>query len=370
MANEITKQESFPMSNSEKFTSKVLREFGQISPGLFRISDYQKQLLQGYFIQIDRALKIAEENRLRNNKQNSDHEKYDNPDPIGWGTIDLNALALEVMHYAKMGLDITQKNMLFAIPYKDNSRTVPSGTKMYVVNLMLGYSGIQYISERYAAEKPKAVTVELVYSTDTFSPVKKSRTNNIEGYDFKINNAFDRGEVIGGFGYIEYSDPIKNKLIMMSRKDIEKRKPPRASVEFWGGKKKKWENGHQVETESEGWYEEMCIKTIMREVYNPRNIPIDPRMVDDDYQYMRQQEIKLAQMTAQEIVETNTATQVIDIDIPEPESAGIPEITQAGKEFETMDQIAEAEKVESTKSEPLKVEPAPDNDGQMFIPGF
>lgn len=71
---------------------------------------------------------------------------------------------------------------------------------------------------------------------------------------------------------------------------------------------------------------------------------------------------------ANEIVGANTATQVIDI--PEPENAGIPEITQAGKEFETMDQIAEAEKVESTKPEPLKVEPAPDNDGQMFIPGF
>ena len=44
------------------------------------------------------------------------------------------------------------------------------------------------------------------------------------------------GEIVGGFGYIEYTEPTKNKLIIMTIKDILKRKPDKASGEFWGGK--------------------------------------------------------------------------------------------------------------------------------------
>ncbi len=364
MANEIVKQDTAALSNSEKFTAKVLREFGQVSPGDFRVSDYQRQLIQGYFIQIDRALKAAEENRVYKNENNKDH-KYDNPDPVSWQTVDLNALALDVMHYARMGLDMTQKNMLFAIPYKDNSRKAATGSKMYTVNLMTGYNGVQYISEMYAIEKPKTVTVELVYSTDTFKPVKKNRENTVESYDFEINNAFDRGEVIGGFGYIEFADPTKNKLIMMSRKDIEKRKPKYASAEFWGGKKKEWQGGKQVEVESDGWYEEMCIKTIKREVYSPKNIPIDPKKIDDSYQFMRQQELRLAQMQAQDVIEANTATEVIDIPDTVPEA-----LPGAEAPVPSAPPASLAGPAASGQASPANPDPVQDNDGQMFIPGF
>ena len=318
--NEVATQEITALSNSEAFTNKVLKEFGQVTPGEFRVSDYQRQLIQGDFIQIDRALKAAEEQRVYKNGNNKDH-KFDNNDPISWKTIDLNALALDVMHYARMGLDMTQKNMIFAIPFKDNSRVTAEGTKVYTVNLMTGYNGIQYIAEQYALEKPKDVTIELVYSTDTFKPIKKSQNNKIEGYIFEINNAFDRGEIQGGFAYIQFADPEKNKLIMMSKKDIEKRKPKYASAEFWGGIKKEWQNGKQVEVETDGWYEEMCLKTLKREAYSPKNIPIDPKKIDDSYQYMRAQEIRLAQMEAQDVIEANTAT----VPIAAPEPAALPE---------------------------------------------
>ena len=49
-------------------------------------------------------------------------------------------------------------------------------------------------------------------------PLKKSKDNKVEGYEFEINNPFDRGEIQGGFAYIQFSDPEKNKLIMMSKK--------------------------------------------------------------------------------------------------------------------------------------------------------
>ena len=216
-------QKLLPENNSEQFTSKVLREFGSTA-GAIQVTDYQRQLIQGYFIAIDRALKAAEEKRLYKNTNNSDHT-YDDPNPITWNTVDLNALALDVVHYAKMGLDMMQSNHLSAIPFKNNNKVCKSGTKMYTVTLMPGYNGIQYIALKYALEKPVSVTTELVYSTDTFKPIKRSHDNKVENYVFEINNAFDRGEIIGGFGYIEYKEPEKNKLIIMTMKDIMKRRP-------------------------------------------------------------------------------------------------------------------------------------------------
>lgn len=315
---EVTKQENTNLANSEKFTNMVIREFGSNVAGVLPVTDYQRQLIQGYFIQIDRSLKSAEERRIRQNEGNKDH-KWDNLDPINWNTIDLNQLALDVMHFARMGLDMMQDNMLTAIPFKDNNRTTKTGTKMYTVNLMKGYNGIQYIAEKYALEKPESVTVELVYSTDTFRPIKKSVNNKVESYEFEINNPFDRGEIIGGFGYIEFSDPQKNRLIMLTKKDIEKRKPKKASAEFWGGTKTEWVNGKKQEVETDGWYEEMCLKTIKREVYKPKNIPLDPKKIDDEYQYNKMQELRIAQMEVEQDAIEQTATEVIDIEQPKPE---------------------------------------------------
>ena len=328
---EVVKQENTNLANSEKFTNMVIREFGSNVAGVLPVTDYQRQLIQGYFIQIDRSLKSAEERRIRQNDGNKDH-KWDNNDPINWNTIDLNQLALDVMHFARMGLDMMQDNMLTAIPFKDNNRTAKTGTKMYTVNLMKGYNGIQYIAEKYALEKPESVTVELVYSTDTFRPIKKSVNNKVESYEFEINNPFDRGDIIGGFGYIEFSDPQKNRLIMLTKKDIEKRKPKKASAEFWGGIKTEWVNGKKQEIETDGWYEEMCLKTIKREVFKPKNIPLDPKKIDDEYQYNKMQELRIAQMEVEQDAIEQTATEVIDIEQPQPE-----QIEEKAEEKATVD---------------------------------
>ena len=297
-------------SIAERFTAKVMNEFGSSVGGTVQVTDYQRQLIQGYFIAIDRALKTAEDERLRKNAGNRDHEKYDNNLPIVWENVNLNDLALDVVHYARMGLDMMQKNHLFPIPYKNNK------AQKYDITLMPGYNGVQYVAEKYALEKPLAVTIELVYSTDKFRPIKKSAGIQVESYEFSINNAFDRGEVIGGFGYIEYQDPLKNKLVIMTRKDIEKRKPKYASVNFWGGKQKVWENGKQVEQETNGWFEEMCLKTIKREVYSPKHIPIDPRKIDDNYQYLKMREAKLAEMEAQDTIDAYANGDIIDTTPP------------------------------------------------------
>ena len=291
-------------NNAEKFTAKVMREFGS-SVGAIQVTDYQRRLIQGYFIAIDRALKNAEDERVRKNEKNKDHEKYDNNLPVTWGNVNANDLALDVVHYARMGLDMMQDNHLFPIPYKN------SKTNKYDITLMPGYNGIQYIAEKYAVEPPLAVTIDLVYSTDTFRPIKKSVENRVENYVFEINNAFDRGDIVGGFGYIEFADPLKNKLVIMTKKDIEKRKPRYASANFWGGGQKASENGKQVEQET-GWYEEMCLKTIKREVYSAKHIPRDPKKIDDNYQYMKMREARLAELEAQDTIDTYANGDIID----------------------------------------------------------
>lgn len=303
--NALEAQKTEQLATSEKFTNKVLKEFGGSVAGAMQVTDYQRTLIQGYFIVIDRALKAAEEERVRKNANNKDH-KYDNELPINWNTVNLNDLALDLVHYARMGLDMTQDNMLFPIPYKNNKRG------WYDVNLMEGYNGIRYIAEKYAVEVPTAVTIEVVYSTDSFKPIKKGKDNRVENYEFEINNAFDRGDIVGGFAYLEFTDPTKNELIIMPMKDILKRKPQYASANFWGGKTKTWENGKQVETECEGWLDEMVRKTIIREAFSAKHLPRDPKKVDDNYQYMKMREAHYAEIEAQAEIAANANATFID----------------------------------------------------------
>lgn len=277
-----------PQANmSERFMQKVIHEFSG-SVGEFQITEYQRQLIQGYFIGVDRALKTAEAERVRKNENNRDH-KYDNAVPVTWANVNMADLALDVVHYARLGLDTMQANFITPIPYLNKK------AGRYDINLMLGYNGIKYIAEKFALCPPKSVTIELVYSTDNFKPYKKGRGNDVESYDFEITNPFDRGHIVGGFGYIEYDDPKKNELVLMSMKDIEKRKPEYASANFWGGKANEWKNGKKVEVNKDGWLDEMCRKTLIREVYSPKHILLDPRKVDDSYQYMKQREVRLAE---------------------------------------------------------------------------
>lgn len=307
---EQTKKKLSPKDNelsmSERFTQKIIELGGSID-GMVQVTEGQKRLIQGYSICIERALNAAEERRISKNNSNSDH-KYDENLPVKWNNVNIDSLALDLVHYARLGLDMMQDNHLFPIPFKNNR------TNQYDINLMEGYNGIRYIAEKYAFEPPVNVIAELVYSTDKFTPIKKSLKNKVEGYEFEITNAFDRGEIIGGFGYIEYKNPEKNKLVIMTLKDILKRKPEYASAEFWGGTKKMWENGKKVTKETDGWFEEMCLKTIKREVYSAKHIPRDPQKIDDAYEYLRQKELRNAEIEAHSEIDTNAGTVIIDAD--------------------------------------------------------
>ncbi len=305
---QIAETKQAELNHSERFTNKVLLEFGSSNAGDIQISEYQRRLIGNYFVAISGSLKSAEEDRIRKNKNNKD-KKYNNDLPIIWDNVNLNALALSVVHYARMGLDMMQDNHLSPIPFKNNN------TGKYELTLMPGYNGIIYVAEKYALKQPKCVTTELVYSTDNFKPIKKGMNLSYDSYDFEITNPFNRGEIVGGFGYIEFDDIKDNKLIIMTKADFDKRKPKYASANFWGGESKQWEDGKQITVQVDGWEAEMYMKTLKRAVYSPKNIPLDPKKIDDSYQFMKQQELEYAKMEAQS--EIDEKANVINIDSSE-----------------------------------------------------
>lgn len=297
------------LNASERFMNKVISEFTSNIAGGLKITDHQKRLAQGYFIIIDAMLQKQERDRVAKNKSNTDH-KFDNPLPMTWQNVNLKDLALDVVYNVRMGLDMTQKNHIFPIPFRNKK------TNKYDITLMPGYSGKEHIAMKYAREVPRAITIELVYSTDEFTPLMKSVDRPYTNYTFVVKKPFDRGKIVGGFGYIEYADPLQNKLVWMSIEDIEKRKPEKASPEFWGGTVKRQENGQWVEVEKEGWYTEMCEKTLRRAIFSNRYIPIDPEKIDENYLHMKKREADYAEQQAEAEIETMAGSVVVE-DIPE-----------------------------------------------------
>lgn len=317
MSTEMVKKEQTELQKkeltaSERFTGMVMKEF-QGNVGVLNLNEYQKQLIRGYFIGIDNALKKAEEARINKNSWKSTKEEDKNNLPVTWQNVNMNDLAIAVVHHAKLGLDMQIPNHLNAIPYKNNK------TQKYDIGFLKGYKGLEYIATQLSLYPIRNIVVELIYSNDIFEIVNK---DNIVRYNFIIKNPFDRGEIIGGFGYIQYIDESRNKIVTLSKKDIDKRKPSYAAAEFWGGEKDKWENGKKTKEKIEGWYEEMARKTIARATYNA--VPIDPKKVNESYAYVIEnndntyENVIEAQVT--EEIEENANKEMIDIDTGEVEN--------------------------------------------------
>lgn len=322
MSNELVKKEQTELQKqeltaSERFTGMVMKEF-EGNVGTLNLNEYQKQLIRGYFIGIDNALKKADEARINKNSWKSTAEEDKNNLPITWQNVNMNDLAIAVVHHAKLGLDMQIPNHLNAIPYKNNK------TNKYDIGFLKGYKGLEYIATQLSLYPIKNIVVELIYSNDIFEIVNK---DNVTNYNFTIKNPFDRGEIIGGFGYIQYVDDTKNRIITLSKKDIDKRKPSYAAAEFWGGEK--YNPSTKKKEQVEGWYEEMARKTVARATYNA--VPIDPKKVNESYAYVVQRDDtayeNIIEAQVSEEIEENANKEYIDI-----ETGEIREIEEAASE--------------------------------------
>ena len=344
MANQTESKQQTPnvenppvATPSQRFTSLVISEFGTATASPVQLNDKQRRLVQGYFVIIDRMLADAETKRLAKNANNSNHQ-YDNNIPYDWQHVNMADLALDAVHAARMGLDMQEEAHLYPIPYANKKKGC------YDIAFVTGYAGKQYKATKYALTPPKAVTIEVVYNTDIFKPYKKGRDNPYDTYEFEIVNPFARGEIVGGFGYIEYENPEKNELVIMNLEAIKKR-AQKGSAEFWGskmtGKKVQvWENGNKTWGEAEGWADEMVRKTIVREVYSKKHIPIDPAKLDDNYQHFAEREVEYAQAEIDAEADENANTTPIDIPQTPPQ-----ELPQAPIEADMT--------AANTKSEPI-----------------
>lgn len=324
------------MTPEQKFTALVQKKMKAKLGNDLELSEYQLRLMQNYYIEADRAITAAEEARLRK-KKNQDKVA------VTWQNINMERMAMDVVHYSRLGLDPCEKNNLFLIPFKNNK------TEKYDMNFMPGYVGLELITKKYAQDLP-VVTVELVHANDSFTVIKKGVQNKCDSYDFEINNPFNRGEVIGGFAYLQYENPEKNKLIVMTMKDIKKRKGAgQGNVEFWGGSKPVWENGNKTDkiTEVEGWFEEMCLKTIKRHVYGGNIIPLDPRLIDETYNYIKQREQDLERAAVEAEIAENANTIVVEDYEVDPITGEVISEPAEGETHQEAPPVAEPEPQES-----------------------
>jgi len=302
----VKKQEPQELSMSERFSQKVLQEFTGGKNDI-ALTDFQKRLVKNYFVAIDQALKKP---------------------GIPWNEVNLEGLAIDVVSCARIGFDPAQKNHINPVPFKNNA------TKKYDITFIEGYRGMEMKALKYGLDVPDAVIVELVYSFDKFKSIKKDLTH-IESYEFEVVNHFDRGEVIGGFYYHAYTkNPAKNKLVVMSLKEILKRKPAWATKEFWGADK---------------WYEKMCWKTVSRAAYN--DITIDSQKIDDDYLRLKSMESKLSEAQIVDIIAENANTgDVLDIkaEAIDPET-GLTIDSVTGEATKAVQKSIPKEEIEKTK---------------------
>ncbi|TYP67399.1 recombinase RecT [Paenibacillus methanolicus] len=320
------------LSASERFMNKVVTEYSS-GVGAVALTNFQQRLAQNYFVAIDSALKMAEEKRLKK-------VKNQDPLPVTWQNVNMEKLSRDVVAMARIGFDPAQKNHINMVPFKNNT------LGKYDITFVEGYRGMELRAKKYGLEIPDHVVVEVVYSTDRFKSIKKDRNNPYENYEFEITNEFDRGDVVGGFYYhIFNNSPEKNKLVVMSLKDIEKRKPQYASAEFWGGEKDIWEKDEstgrnkKVGTEKvEGWYEKMVWKTVYRAAYG--DITIDSQKIDDDYMRLKQNELDMTAAETAEEIRQNANREVIDVDftahdgeaevIPQQQESAVPSESAGG----------------------------------------
>ena len=296
--NQIAVKEQAKITASERFVNKLISKLsvGELD---VKMTDFQKRLAQSYMTGINKAIITAESKR---------YAKI-NDLPYSWNSIKIDDdLADAVVSFARCGLDPMQPNHLSPVLYKDKAANV------YTVSFIPGYRGRELKAKKYGLDVPDYVIVELVYVTDIFKSIKKDMNHTYESYEFEIVNEFDRGEIKGGFWYHGFSSaPERNKLITMSKKEIDKHRPDKFAPEFWGGDKDVWKDGKKIGTEKiDGWYEKMAWKTLYADAY--KNITIDPKKIDDDYYKMQKTEIEAVEAEVEEEIELKGNKEIIDID--------------------------------------------------------
>lgn len=267
---------------SESFVSKIVKE-GVGNPD-FSVTPVQRNLIQGYFVAMDHTL---------------------TQQGIPWKDVCVDyKLAQDLMVCAQMGFDMRTDGMLYAVPRKDGK----AGGK-YRFTIQKGYMGRVFEAMKYAQGKVLSIDVHLVYENDEFTPHFRDFNYPYDTFEYNPpKNCFvDRGKLVGGFAYISYENEKQNKLVVMSKADIDKRKDVAASQAIWTK-----------------WYEEMATKTLY--IAAAKAVPKDPSKIDSTYRAAQVLDQEQADTEALQNIAVNQETgEVIDL-TARPQA--IPESTQ------------------------------------------
>jgi recombination protein RecT len=300
---------------SEKFVARIEKQFAAELGSPVSWTPIQRTLAQHLYVRCDQALIDAESRRQSNRNKTSDP-------PITWANVDMTKLTMRAVHCVALELDAYAKNQLFFVPYL-NKRT-----GKYDVDIRIGYAGEDHCSRKFALDEIVDIRYQLVYKGDAFGI--HTNDHGVEVYTYQPADYFEPGPVIGGFGYVMYADPRKNRVIPIARREFDKAQRAAQGTEFWGGPQARWENGKRVEGEfDEKFYNEMCYKTIVHRVN--KTIPKDPTRVNMAV---------LDQMTSESVdaVDAEFATEIEDranatpLALPEANSDQAPDVSIAAAE--------------------------------------
>lgn len=243
-------------SLSKRFINKVQSEFvASVGHGA-EFTSHEKQLASNLFVSTDNMLNEFEQKRLSKGGKGT---------PYTWSNINMQKFALDAVHRIRLGLDAMIPNHLHVVPYF-NGRT-----KNYDLNLNVGYRGKHHYRVKMSTDDVVDIRYQLVHKNDHFKPLPKTHDRPIESYEFDITDPFDRGDVIGGFGYIIYENEKRNKLIIVTEKEFKKVKATAQTSMIW-----------------DKWGEKMRYKTLVHRTTD--ELDIDPSKVNPSYHYVEKQD--------------------------------------------------------------------------------
>ena len=257
-ATDDAQQGAIEAAASARFLAEVERQFAAEMNESLEFTKHERKLAQHLYVKVDASLKTMEDNRLKRNQTNRA--------PFNWKNVNLRKLAIDGVHRIGLGLDALIPNHIHPIAYWNGK------LEKYDLDLRVGYVGEDFCRRTLAVDPPLSVSYEVVYDTDVFEALPKSSEREVEGYRFEITQPFDRGTPIGGFGYITYDDPRKNRLVLVAKRDFDRARDAAQTKDFW--------NKNDVE---------MMYKTIVHRVTS--KIPLDPSKVNAaSYAYVESQE--------------------------------------------------------------------------------
>ena len=245
------------LTMSERFITKVTQEMASAIGQGVKFSESQKRLATNLFVKVDNDLQNAEADRIKKKKGGV---------PIVWQNVNMQKLALDAAHRIQLGLDALVPNHIHTIPYHNGK------TDKYDLDLRIGYKGKHLYRVKFCSDEVVDIRYELVHETDHFKMLKRNAQRTIETYEFDIENPFDRGEVIGGFGYIIYKDETMNKLVIVTREEMD-------------NIKKSWNSGPVWKSE---WEHRMQLKTVVHRTTEALNI--DTTKTNMSYHYVEAQD--------------------------------------------------------------------------------